>query len=198
MSSLSYAEPSVDMLRAEAEATRRRLTGTVDDLRTQVSDTATDIKERLSPAAIKTEVTQYVRDSRDQLWHTPRAKGARQPVAGRRHRRGARLSGAKNNPRDAGACCCLSGPDCCSRARPATPKANSSVPCAAGRESREPGIRQQRRIARVPACTMHAIRRATASMPSRNSSPAPPAHCRNGSWVRPKMPRRPPVTRSTA
>lgn len=62
-------EPSVNALRADAEATRARLTGTVEDLRTQVADTATDIKERLSPEAIKTEVTQYVRDSRDQLWH---------------------------------------------------------------------------------------------------------------------------------
>ena len=46
-------EPSVTTLRAEAEATRARLTGTVEDLRTQVTDTATDLKERLSPEAIK-------------------------------------------------------------------------------------------------------------------------------------------------
>lgn len=80
MSSLSYAEPSVDALRAEAEANRTRLTGTVDELRTQVSDTATDIKERLSPAAIKTEVTQYVRDSRDQLWHSLEQKARANPL----------------------------------------------------------------------------------------------------------------------
>src|SRR6187402_124771 len=78
--SLSYAEPSVDTLRAEAEATRRRLTGTVEELRTQVSETATDIKERLSPDAIKTEVTQYVRDSRDQLWHSLERKARDNPL----------------------------------------------------------------------------------------------------------------------
>src|SRR6187455_3015955 len=78
---MSFAtEPSVTALRAEAEVTRARLTGTVDELRTQVSDTATDIKERLSPAAIKTEVTQYVRDSRDQLWHSLEQKARANPL----------------------------------------------------------------------------------------------------------------------
>jgi len=73
-------EPSVATLRAEAEVTRARLTGKVDDLRTQVADTATDIKERLSPDAIKTEVTQYVRDSGDQLWHTLERKARDNPL----------------------------------------------------------------------------------------------------------------------
>jgi ElaB/YqjD/DUF883 family membrane-anchored ribosome-binding protein len=70
MSTSHVAEPTVQALRAEAEVNRSRLTGTVEQLRTQVEDTATDIKERLSPDAIKTEVTQYVRDSRDQLWNS--------------------------------------------------------------------------------------------------------------------------------
>jgi len=73
-------EPSLSALRAEAEANRARLTGTVEDLRTQVSDTATDLKERLSPEAIKTEVTQYVRDSRDQLWHSLERKARDNPL----------------------------------------------------------------------------------------------------------------------
>ena len=68
MSTSPVAESSVPALRAEAEVNRARLTGTVEDLRAQVSDTATDLKERLSPSAIKAEVTEYVRDSRDQLW----------------------------------------------------------------------------------------------------------------------------------
>ena len=34
-----------------------------------MADTATDLKERLSPSAIKAEVTDYVRDLRDQLWN---------------------------------------------------------------------------------------------------------------------------------
>jgi ElaB/YqjD/DUF883 family membrane-anchored ribosome-binding protein len=73
-------EPSVHALRTEAEATRARLTGTVEELRTQVADTATDIKERLSPSAIKAEVTEYVRDSRDQLWHSLEQKARDNPM----------------------------------------------------------------------------------------------------------------------
>lgn len=73
-------EPSVQALRAEAEATRSRLTGTVEELRMQVADTAADIKERLSPSAIKTEVTEYVRDSRDQLWHSLERKARDNPM----------------------------------------------------------------------------------------------------------------------
>jgi ElaB/YqjD/DUF883 family membrane-anchored ribosome-binding protein len=45
-----------------------------------VEDTATDIKERLSPDAIKTEVTQYVRDSRDQLWNSLERKARDNPL----------------------------------------------------------------------------------------------------------------------
>lgn len=75
-----HTEPSVSSLRAEAEATRARLTGTVEDLRSQVADTATDIKERFSPEAIKTEVTQYVRDSRDQLWNSLERKARDNPL----------------------------------------------------------------------------------------------------------------------
>jgi len=73
-------EPSVHALRAEAETTRARLTHTVGDLRTQVSDTATDLKERLSPSALKAEVSDYVRDSRDQLWHSIEQKARDNPL----------------------------------------------------------------------------------------------------------------------
>jgi ElaB/YqjD/DUF883 family membrane-anchored ribosome-binding protein len=75
-----HTEPSVTALRTEAETTRARLTGTVEELRTQVADTATNLKERLSPQAIKTEVTQYVRDSGDQLWHSLEQKARDNPL----------------------------------------------------------------------------------------------------------------------
>ena len=77
---MSVAEPSVLALRAEAEMNRSRLTGTVEELRTQVADTATDLKERLSPSAIKAEVTDYVRDSRDQLWNKLEQKARDNPL----------------------------------------------------------------------------------------------------------------------
>jgi hypothetical protein len=76
----SDLDPSVQTLRAEAEINRARLTGTVDELRTQVADTATDLKERFSPSAIKAEVTDYVRDSRDQLWHSLEQRARENPL----------------------------------------------------------------------------------------------------------------------
>jgi hypothetical protein len=78
--SSAVAEPTVSALRAEAEVNRARLTGTVEDLRTQVADTATDLKERLSPSAIKAEVTGYVRESRDQLWDKLEQKARDNPL----------------------------------------------------------------------------------------------------------------------
>jgi ElaB/YqjD/DUF883 family membrane-anchored ribosome-binding protein len=79
--SMSFdVQPSVAVLRAEAEANRARLTGTVEELRTQVADTATDLKERLSPSAIKAEVADYVRGSRDQLWHSLEQKARDNPL----------------------------------------------------------------------------------------------------------------------
>ena len=73
-------EPSVGDLRRRAESNRARLTDTVEELRTQVSDTATDIKERLSPAAIKAEVSDYVRDSGTQLWDTMQKRAHDNPL----------------------------------------------------------------------------------------------------------------------
>jgi hypothetical protein len=79
--SMSFdVQPSVRALRVEAETNRARLTGTVEELRTQVADTATDLKERLSPSAIKAEVADYVRDSRDQLWHSLEQKARDNPL----------------------------------------------------------------------------------------------------------------------
>jgi ElaB/YqjD/DUF883 family membrane-anchored ribosome-binding protein len=79
--SMSFdVQPSVRALRVEAETNRARLTGTVEELRTQVADTAADLKERLSPSAIKAEVADYVRDSRDQLWHSLEQKARDNPL----------------------------------------------------------------------------------------------------------------------
>jgi ElaB/YqjD/DUF883 family membrane-anchored ribosome-binding protein len=53
---------SVDDIKRETEATRARLTNTVDELRSTVTDTVADIKQHLSPAAVKAEVGSYVRN----------------------------------------------------------------------------------------------------------------------------------------
>lgn len=75
-----HTDPSVSALRAEAESTRARLRTTVEDLRTQVADTTNEIKDRLAPAAIKAEVSQYVRESGDQLWRRLESKARANPL----------------------------------------------------------------------------------------------------------------------
>ena len=53
--------PSLQELRREREQTRAGLTQTVEQLRTPVSETANDLRQRISPEAIKAEVSGYVR-----------------------------------------------------------------------------------------------------------------------------------------
>lgn len=51
---------SVEELRRESERSRAELAATVGRLREQISDTADDIRQKVSPQHIKTEVTEYV------------------------------------------------------------------------------------------------------------------------------------------
>jgi hypothetical protein len=54
--------------------------GTLTVMGRLVAGTAADLRERLSPSAIKAEVTDYVRDSRDQLWHSIEQKARANPL----------------------------------------------------------------------------------------------------------------------
>jgi hypothetical protein len=58
---------SLQQIKQETEQTRAGLTATVDELRTSVTETANDIRERISPAAIKAEVSGYIRSRGEQL-----------------------------------------------------------------------------------------------------------------------------------
>jgi hypothetical protein len=58
---------SLQELKREAEQTRAGLTQTVEQLRSSVAETAHDIRERASPAAIKAEVSSYIRSRGEQL-----------------------------------------------------------------------------------------------------------------------------------
>ena len=58
---------SLQEIRRETEQTRASLTTTVDELRGTVTDTATDIKNRLRPDAIKAEVSGYIKSRGEQL-----------------------------------------------------------------------------------------------------------------------------------
>jgi hypothetical protein len=61
------SQRSVEELRRESERTRAGLIDTVDQIRTKASDTAADIRERLSPDAIKAEVGDYFRTRGERL-----------------------------------------------------------------------------------------------------------------------------------
>lgn len=58
---------SVEELRRESERSRAELAATVSQLKDQISDTADDIRHKVSPAHIKSEVTDYV-SHKTQSW----------------------------------------------------------------------------------------------------------------------------------
>jgi ElaB/YqjD/DUF883 family membrane-anchored ribosome-binding protein len=58
---------SLDEIRRETERSRANLTDTVDDLRSTVSETATEIRDRLRPDAIKAEISGYFRSRGEEL-----------------------------------------------------------------------------------------------------------------------------------
>src|SRR5690242_3251069 len=51
---------SVEQLRRESERSRAELAATVDHLRARISDTAEDIRQKVSPQHIKSEVSDYI------------------------------------------------------------------------------------------------------------------------------------------
>ena len=71
---------SLNQIRRETEETRAALTTTVEELRGTVSDTATDIKNRLRPDAIKAEVSGYVRSRGEQLFQDITKAARRNPM----------------------------------------------------------------------------------------------------------------------
>jgi ElaB/YqjD/DUF883 family membrane-anchored ribosome-binding protein len=73
-------DPSVQELRRESERSRAVLTSTVVNLRDTVSDTADDLKERLSPTNIKEEVKDYVRQGSAQFFHSIERKARENPL----------------------------------------------------------------------------------------------------------------------
>ena len=76
----AYHEPSVDELRRESERTRAALSNTVNELRDKMGDTATEIKTLVSPAHIKKEVTDYVRESGEKFVDTVERKVRENPL----------------------------------------------------------------------------------------------------------------------
>src|SRR6202140_5774387 len=58
---------SLDQIKRETEQTRAGLTETVDQLRTSVAETVSDIRQRIKPEAIKAEVSDYIKSRGEKL-----------------------------------------------------------------------------------------------------------------------------------
>ena len=76
----AHHDRSVEELRRESERTRAALTATVGELREKVSDTAAELKTRISPAHIKEEVKDYVREGSEQFLHSLERKARENPL----------------------------------------------------------------------------------------------------------------------
>jgi hypothetical protein len=71
---------SLQQIKRETEQTRAGLTDTVEQLRTTVADTASDIRQRISPDAIKAEVSSYIKSRGEQLRDDVTAAARRNPM----------------------------------------------------------------------------------------------------------------------
>ena len=71
---------SLQQIKRETEQTRAGLTDTVEQLKTSVADTATDIRQRIRPEAIKAEVSDYIKSRGEQLLNDVTAAARRNPM----------------------------------------------------------------------------------------------------------------------
>src|ERR1700722_4452188 len=73
-------DPSVDELRRESERSRADFASSVAGLRDRVSETADDFKNRLSPANLKREARDYVRESSAEFFHSIERRARNNPL----------------------------------------------------------------------------------------------------------------------
>jgi hypothetical protein len=71
---------SLQQIKRETEQTRAGLTDTVEQLRTTVAETASDLRQRISPDHIKAEVSDYIRSRGEQLLDDITAAARRNPM----------------------------------------------------------------------------------------------------------------------
>jgi len=71
---------SLHQIKRETEKTRAGLTDTVEQLRTSVAETASDIRQRISPDAIKAEVSDYIKSRGERLMNDLTAAARRNPM----------------------------------------------------------------------------------------------------------------------
>jgi len=71
---------SLQQIKRETEQTRAGLTDTVEQLKTSVAETASDIRHRISPEAIKAEVSGYIKSKGEQLLNDITSAARRNPM----------------------------------------------------------------------------------------------------------------------
>ena len=71
---------SLQQIKRETEQTRAGLTSTVEQLKTTVAETVSDIRHRISPDAIKAEVSNYIRSRGEQLMNDVTSAARRNPM----------------------------------------------------------------------------------------------------------------------
>ena len=71
---------SLQHIKRETEQTRAGLTSTVEQLKTTVAETASDLRQRISPDAIKAEVSDYIRSRGEQLVNDVTLAARRNPM----------------------------------------------------------------------------------------------------------------------
>jgi hypothetical protein len=71
---------SLQEIKYETEQTRAGLTNTLERLKSSVADTASDIRQRISPDAIKAEVSDYIKSRGEQLLNDVTAAARRNPM----------------------------------------------------------------------------------------------------------------------
>ncbi len=71
---------TLQQIKRETEQTRAGLTDTVEQLRSSVAETASDLRHRISPDVIKAEVSDYIRSRGEQLMDDVTAAARRNPM----------------------------------------------------------------------------------------------------------------------
>jgi hypothetical protein len=71
---------SLQQIKRDTEKTRAGLSDTVEQLKTSVAGTASDIRQRISPEAIKAEVSGYIKSRGEQLLNDVTAAARRNPM----------------------------------------------------------------------------------------------------------------------
>ena len=71
---------SLQQIKRETEQTRAGLSNTVEQLKTTVAETVSDIQHRISPDAIKAEVSNYIRSRGEQLMNDVTSAARRNPM----------------------------------------------------------------------------------------------------------------------